>query len=182
MKTTLHNLLCCALMMCAMQSANSQDLHFSQFNEAPLLRNPALAGIFTGDFRLQAVYRTQWQSVTVPYQTTSFNGEYRLPIGKGSDFVTVGGQILYDKAGSIAMTATNILPAVNYHKSLSDDKNMYISMGFMGGLVQRRFDRSKVTTNNQFDGNSYNSSISDVFILAPAEYTHLGIISNFVLP
>ncbi len=159
-------------MMCAMQSANSQDLHFSQFNEAPLLRNPALAGIFTGDFRLQAVYRTQWQSVTVPYQTTSFNGEYRLPIGKGSDFVTVGGQILYDKAGSIAMTATNVLPAVNYHKSLSDDKNMYISMGFMGGLVQRRFDRSKVTTNNQFDGNSYNSSIADGENITTPSYSY----------
>ncbi|HRF17259.1 MAG TPA: type IX secretion system membrane protein PorP/SprF, partial [Chitinophagaceae bacterium] len=45
-------------------SASAQDIHFSQFFEAPLLRNPSLAGIFTGDIRVQAVYRDQWNSVT----------------------------------------------------------------------------------------------------------------------
>jgi hypothetical protein len=38
----------------------AQDLHFSQFFETPLLCNPALAGIFTGDYRIQGVYRDQW--------------------------------------------------------------------------------------------------------------------------
>ena len=161
MKTFQRNLLWVSFLLIASQNVHSQDIHFSQFNEAPLLRNPALAGIFSGDLRLQAVYRTQWQSVTVPYQTTSFNGEYKLPLGKSEDFITIGGQILFDKAGSIAMTSTHILPAVNYHKSLSGQRNMYLSLGFMGGLVQRRFDRSKITTNSQFDGNSYNGSLSD---------------------
>jgi hypothetical protein len=32
--------------------ALAQDIHFSQFFEAPLLRNPSLAGIFTGDVLL----------------------------------------------------------------------------------------------------------------------------------
>ncbi len=62
-----------------------QDIHFSQFFETPLLRNPALAGIFTGDLRVQALYRTQWNSVTVPYQTGSLNAEYKLPMGS-NDF------------------------------------------------------------------------------------------------
>jgi type IX secretion system PorP/SprF family membrane protein len=141
--------------------ATSQDIHFSQFFEAPLLRNPALAGLFSGDVRIQAVYRTQWQSVTVPYQTSSLNGEYKLPVGKGEDFLTIGGQVLFDKAGTVAMTSTHILPAANYHKALSKERNMYLSLGFMGGYVQRRFDRSKVTTNNQFDGNNYNEGLSD---------------------
>jgi hypothetical protein len=43
------------------------------------------------------------------------------------------------------------MPALNYHKSLSEYKNSYISAAFMGGLVQRRFDRSKITTNNQYE-------------------------------
>lgn len=54
----------------------AQDAHFSQFFEAPLLRNPSLAGLFAGDIRIQGVYRNQWASVTVPYQTGSFNAEY----------------------------------------------------------------------------------------------------------
>lgn len=172
MKTVSRNLLWVILIMVAAQKTHSQDIHFSQFNEAPLLRNPALAGVFTGDLRLQAVYRTQWQSVTVPYQTTSFNGEYKLPVGKSEDFVTIGAQILYDKAGTIAMTSTHVLPALNYHKSLSETRNMYLSLGFMGGVVQRRFDRSKVTTNNQFDGSSYNPSIADGEDFANNSYSY----------
>ena len=130
----------------------SQDIHFSQFFEAPLLRNPSLAGIFKGDIRVQAVYRDQWNSVTNAYKTGSLNAEYKLPVGKGDDFLTTGIQLLYDKAGTIGWTSTHILPALNYHKSLSSEHNRYLSLGFMGGMVQRRFDRSKMTTNSTYDG------------------------------
>ena len=142
-------------------SGFSQDIHFSQFFETPLLRNPALAGIFTGDLRIQAVYRTQWASVTVPYQTGSINAEYKLPIGNTNDFLSVGGEVLYDKAGTVALTATHILPVVNYHKSLSAERNMYLSLGFMGGIVQRRIDRSKMTTNSQFNGSDYDPTLNN---------------------
>jgi hypothetical protein len=65
--------------------SKAQDLHFSQFFEAPLLRNPALAGLYEGDIRVQGVYRNQWNSVSFPYQTGSFNAEYKFPVGKGED-------------------------------------------------------------------------------------------------
>jgi type IX secretion system PorP/SprF family membrane protein len=142
-------------------TGNAQDIHFSQFFETPLLRNPALAGIFSGDFRIQAVYRNQWNSVTVPYQTTSLNTEYKLPVGHGSDFLTIGGEILYDKSGTVALTATHVLPVLNYHKSLSGERNMYLSAGFSAGIVQRRIDRSKITTNSQFDGNAFDPTLPD---------------------
>ncbi len=153
----------------------AQDIHFSQFFETPLLRNPALAGIFTGDIRVQMVYRDQWGSVTDGYRTGSLNGEYKLPIGKADDFVTVGGQILFDRAGTAALTQTSILPVVNYHKSLSNEHNRYLSVGFMGGVVNRSFDRSKMITDDPngeptavnnytyLDGSvglSYNSNLS----------------------
>ncbi len=139
----------------------AQDVHFSQFFEAPLLRNPSLAGLFKGDYRFQSLYRTQWASVTTPYITGSLNAEYKKSIGQGDDFVTMGMQILYDKAGSSALTTNSILPALNYQKSLDGEKNKYLSIGVMAGMVQRRFDRSKITTNNQYDGNGYNPSLGD---------------------
>ena len=151
---------------------DSQDIHFSQFFETPLLRNPSLAGIFTGDVRIQGVYRTQWNSVTVPYQTSSINAEYKLPVGRGDDFLTLAGQVLYDKAGTIALTSTHFLPALNYHKSLSADRNMYLSLGLMGGFVQRKIDRSKVTTNNQFDGINYNSGAADGESFSKTSYSY----------
>ncbi len=154
-------------------NAFAQDIHFSQFFETPLLRNPALAGIFSGDIRVQAVYRNQWNSVTVPYQTGSFNAEYKKPIGKGDDFITFGGQILYDKAGTVALQSTHILPAINYHKSLSADRNMYLSLGFMGGWVQRSIDRSKITTNSQYDGTGFNPGLSSGETFPRNSYSYL---------
>ena len=142
------------------QRAAAQDVHFSQFFEAPMLRNPALAGIFAGDLRVQAIYRHQWASVAVPYKTGSFNMDYKMPIGNADDFLTIGGQVVYDKAGSSNFKTTQILPAVNDHKSLSGDKNRYLSLGFMGGYVQRSIDPQKVTTNNQFTGAGYNPAIA----------------------
>lgn len=165
---------------------HAQDIHFSQFFETPLLRNPALAGIFTGDIRLQLVYRDQWGSVTDGYKTGSLNGEYKLPVGKADDFVTVGGQVLFDRAGTAALTQTSVLPVINYHKSLSNEHNRYLSLGFMGGVVNRSFDRSKIITDDPngeptaipnytyLDGSvglSYNSNLSQ----NPEDNFYLGV-------
>lgn len=157
---------------CTAISAGAQDVHFSQIFETPLMRNPALAGIFNGDTRLQSVYRTQWNSVTVPYQTTSLSGEFKTKVGNGDDYLTYGAQIVYDKAGSIALTSTQVLPVINYQKSMSADKNVYLSLAFMGGMVQRSFDRSKMTTNNQYDGTGYNGSLSDGETFNRPSYTY----------
>lgn len=153
--------ICFVLLLLGRLDAQAQDPHFSQFFEAPLLRNPSLAGLFAGDIRVQAVYRSQWSSITTPYETGSFNVEYKQPIGQANDFITMGLQILYDRAGATSFTTTNVYPAINYHKSLNGEKTKYISAGFMGGYVQRRFDRSKITTNSQYDGNGYNPSLPD---------------------
>lgn len=142
----------CLIVLISMQGMlSAQDIHFSQFFETPLLRNPSLAGIFNGDYRIQAAYRDQWRSVTTGYKTGSLNGEYKLHIGKMDDFITIGGQVLFDRAGTAALTQTSFLPTLNYHKSLSTDHNRYLSLGFMGGVVNRYFDRSKITTDNTYD-------------------------------
>ncbi|MES2431554.1 MAG: PorP/SprF family type IX secretion system membrane protein [Bacteroidota bacterium] len=162
MKRTVPHFVCALVLLFTTFKGISQDIHFSQFFEAPLLRNPALAGLFNGDLRFQMVYRSQWNSVTEPYETGTFNGEYKIPVGgESEDFISVGGQILYDQAGTAQLSATHILPVFNYHKSLSAEKNKYLSLGFMAGIVQRSINRSKVTTNSQFDGSSYNPNLGD---------------------
>lgn len=146
---------CIALLICLVAGSKAQDIHFSQFFEAPLLRNPSLAGIFTGDIRVQAVYRDQWNSFTNAYRTGSLNAEYKMPVGGGGDFLTTGLQVLYDKAGSAGLTSTHVMPALNYHKSLSSDKVSYLSLGFMGGMIRKSIDLSKISTNSQYGGGGY---------------------------
>jgi len=160
-KRRIRHLIITLVCYCFCYTAKAQDIHFSQFFETPLLRNPSLAGIFTGDVRVQAVYRDQWNSVTNAYRTGSVNGELKMPIGKSNDFITTGLQIMYDKAGTIGWTSTHVMPALNYHKSLSTDKNSYLSLGFMGGWIQRRFDPSKATTNTQYDNGGIGENFSN---------------------
>ncbi len=150
-----------ALTLCISSLAFGQDHHFSQFYETPMLRNPALAGLFNGDVRVQGVYRNQWNSISFPFQTGSLNAEYKFPVRRSDDFMTMGMQVHYDKAGAVALSTYHLLPAVNYHKSISQKRNTYLSLGFMGGPVSRRLDRSRVTTNNQYDGFGYNGSLPD---------------------
>jgi type IX secretion system PorP/SprF family membrane protein len=152
MKTLLKTIMTSLVAAAALTTTQAQDLHFSQFFEAPLLRNPSLAGIFTGDIRVQGVYRDQWNSFTKAYRTGSLNAEVKMPVGTTNDFITTGIQALYDKAGTVGLTTTQLLPALNYHKSLSNDKVEFLSLGFMGGLIRKSLDVTKMTTNNQYNG------------------------------
>lgn len=160
-----------SVLLCSQLKSEAQDIHFSQFFEAPLLRNPSLAGIYSGDIRVQGVYRDQWNSVTNAYRTGSFNAEYKMPVGKGDDFMTLGFQALFDKAGTVGLTTTHFLPALNYHKSLSNEKTMYLSLGFMGGMVRKHLDMSKITTNDQYGPGGYNPSMPHGETFATPNFT-----------
>ena len=138
---------------------NSQDINFSQFYELPLLRNPALAGIFAGDIRATSAFRSQWQSVTVPYRTMALGLEYKKSIGHNSnDFITMGFQATNDVAGDSKLSRTQLFPVVNYHKSLDAEKDTYLSAGLMGGPVMQHFDPSQLSFDDQFINGSYSSA------------------------
>lgn len=139
--------------------SSAQDIHFSQFYETALLRNPALAGIFTGDYRIEAVYRNQWNSVTIPYQTGALSGEIKFPVGQKYDYITGGLQLTYDVAGTSHFQTTQLLPVINYHKSLSGSRNMYLSVGFMGGFTQRQFNPAHLTFDNQYNNGKFDPSL-----------------------
>ncbi len=143
-------LLSILLLQVTFVTAHAQDFEFSQFYKAPLLRNPALAGVFDGDVRLIGVFRNQWQSVTVPFQTSSASAEIKFPIAQQDDWITVALQITYDVAGDIKLKRTQLLPALNYHKSLGGPYDSYLSLAFMGGPVNNQFDPTKLRMDDQF--------------------------------
>jgi type IX secretion system PorP/SprF family membrane protein len=138
--------------------AAAQDVGFSQFYDQPLLRNPALAGVFTGDVRVTAAFRDQWQSVTVPYRTYALNAEFKMPV-LANDNLTLGMQVIRDVAGTSQFSTTQILPAANFSLPLSSEKPTYLSFAVMGGLLQQRFDPAKLVMNDQFVSGS-NGSLS----------------------
>ncbi len=140
------------------QVSRAQDFTFSQFYEQPLLRNPALAGLFTGDLRVSMSYRDQWGSVTVPFRTTSLSIEHKIPVGSSHDLITIASQMSVDAAGDIRLKRTQILPAISFHKSLSEEHDTYLTAAFMGGPVSSQFDATQLKLGDQFRNGSYDAS------------------------
>ncbi len=145
-----------ALFLLTAASASAQDVHFSQFYETTILRNPALCGIFSGDYKVAANYRSQWNSISKPFITGQISIEGRIPVNSESDdFFSIGLLGLYDKAGSIDLKTTAIYPAVNFSKKLENTHNSYLTAGFTAGYLQRSFDPAKMTTNSQYGSGGY---------------------------
>lgn len=137
-------------------SAGAQDINFSQFYELPLLRNPALAGIYRGDIRATSAFRNQWGSVTVPYQTVALGVETKFGVSQqSSDFLSLGVQVTNDLAGDSKLGKTQVLPMLAFHKLVSSYRDAYLSVAFMGGPVQQRFDPTQLKFDDQFVGGAY---------------------------
>ncbi|MEZ4924560.1 MAG: type IX secretion system membrane protein PorP/SprF [Crocinitomicaceae bacterium] len=58
-------------------SALAQDIHFSQFYMNPVYLNPALTGNHDCNYRFSANQRSQWRSVSRPYNTIAMSAENR---------------------------------------------------------------------------------------------------------
>lgn len=135
----------------------AQDINFSQFYDLPLLRNPAFAGLYKGNFRVNGGYRSQWGSVTVPYQTQALSGEFAFAVNQ-KDFLSLGAQVTNDIAGDSKMGKTQFLPVLAFNKCINEATNSFLSIGFSGGLVQERFDPSKLRFDDQFVNGAYSNA------------------------
>lgn len=141
------------------QNVSAQDIHFSQFYETSVLRNPALTGIYNGDYRFGVMYKNQWNSISAPFQTATASGEMKKQIGSSQDYLGFGVLGFFDRTGSINLTTLSGNFAVSYNKNLNQEHNTFLSFGLMGGYLQRNYDPSKMTLGNQFNGTNYDPSL-----------------------
>ncbi len=157
-------------------AGQTQDINFSQFYELPLLRNPALAGLFTGDIRATSAFRSQWGSVTTPYQTQALGVDLKFAVSE-VDYLALGLQVTNDIAGDSKLGKTQLLPSLTFHKSVNGDKDTYLSAGFSYGAVQQRFDPSKLRFDDQFVNGAYSATnpTRQVFLNSNRTYADLSV-------
>lgn len=154
--------------------AYAQDVHFTQFDAAPLTINPAFTGGFNGVARVAAVYRDQWRSVTVPFVT--YSASIDAPIVHDlsvDDYLAAGLQFYNDKAGDGNLSNTSVLGSVAYHKFLGggqEDPNKTLSVGFQGGYTSKSLDLSKLYFGNEFTGTGMNPGTGGVMLNNKVHY------------
>ncbi len=134
----------------------AQDLHFSQFYLQPTFANPAQTGIFKGSMRFAGIYRNQWASVPVDFQT--FGAAFDSKIMNRGTWILNGGLTVFrDKAGDAGLSWSQIGVSAAAAHALGE--NQAISVGFSAGFAQRTFDISGLKFKNQWNGENFDQNL-----------------------
>ena len=162
-------------------NVNAQDLHFSQYFNAPLLVNPANTGFITDyDYRIGGNYRNQWANFGNAYKTMSVWADGQLFYNKFENgWIGLGGALLKDEAGGGTLTATRGFVSAAYHQVINDNGLLSIGAGF--GLINKRVDVSKLTFNNQWNGQFFDITLpnNEPFFYTSVYYTDLQVGINY---
>ncbi len=137
----------------------SQDWHFSQFNQAPLLINPAAAGSYQGDYRANMNYKTQWSSVATPFKTMA--ASFDMPALRnynGYKMTGLGISFLRDKAGKSEYGFTQI--NLNVSQAVAVSKFQELSIGLSFGYGQVAANLNGLRWDNQYNGVEYDPSLA----------------------
>jgi len=156
-KSTIEKL--CLFLSAALlsQALIAQDVHFSQYNEAPLILNPGLTGLFTGDHRISTSYRSQWASMDVPFITYAFAVDTRF-FTESASSLGVGIMAYRDMAGNNNFSTTDI--TLNLSGVISVNKHQSVSIGLSGGMLQKGLDPNELQWESQYVNGAFDPSTS----------------------
>ncbi|HBG69503.1 MAG: hypothetical protein A2W93_01175 [Bacteroidetes bacterium GWF2_43_63] len=159
----------------------AQDMHYSQYNEAPLLLNPALTGYFDGNHRFVLNYKNQWKSLGAAYNNYDFS--YDISFNKGNTtngFLAIGITAFNDVTGDVQFTTTGAILNVAYQLYLNES-NM-LGAGIYGGYVQKKLSDENQMWVNQYDGTTgFDGTITsnEMFTNMDFAYTDFGAGLNY---
>src|SRR5688572_2033205 len=123
------------LACCAMQGVKAQDPHFTQYYVYPSWLNPALTGVFDGDYRVSAIYRSQWGNVA-SFKTPGVSVDVNT-----NKNVSFGLSALRQEAGDGGYKYTTAYGSMAYNGvRFGANDNQRISMAIQAGMIQRGFD------------------------------------------
>lgn len=115
----------------------AQDIHFTQFQMAPMNFNAAQTGLFNGTARLGGIYRDQWSIYKTP---SIFIDAPILNIMK-KDWLGIGFSAIKDEAGAAKLNYTGAKLAVAYHHAFDKKRKTVMSIGAQYGLMGRTVNR-----------------------------------------
>ncbi|MCX8479393.1 MAG: PorP/SprF family type IX secretion system membrane protein [Chitinophagales bacterium] len=150
------------LILSGILPAQAQDVHFTQYNEAPILLNPANIGFYKSQYRFNANIRNQWNTKFVNnnnvgvtgtgFQTAAGSFDMTVNVTKSSpDRLGVGVQLFSDQAGEVALRTTSGLVGVSYWKNIQKFTDKYVVFGATAGFVDKRIDYTNLQLPDQYN-------------------------------
>jgi type IX secretion system PorP/SprF family membrane protein len=135
----------------------AQDIHFSQYYMNPIYLNPGLTGDFDGHWRFTGNQRTQWRSVSRPYNTIALSAENKEERILPGMYHAVN--LFHDAAGDGNYRTTEFNFSTSYRIFLDNDSLHSVTPGLQFGVNHRSIDFSKLSFDNQFNGYYYDPTL-----------------------
>lgn len=142
----MKNLFYLIILIFVVTNLNAQDVHLSQYYTSNQSLNPALTGVYKGDYRAVLNYRSQWRQVVDPITTSMFSLEKRL-IHFTNEF-GIGFIVINDRLTTYGVNTNKFMLSGAYRKKLN--KNTF-GLGFQGGYVNRSTDLNNQTFPGQWN-------------------------------
>jgi type IX secretion system PorP/SprF family membrane protein len=149
----IRNTIILFFILCTITKINAQDRHFTLYNFAPLVINPAYTGAYEGSYRVGGLLREQAFSNNIPdlgsvYSTQSGFVDAPLLNVRKRDWVGLGANFYSDKAGTFGLGYTTIHGSVAYHLALDKRRKSVLTLGIQGGVVMRTVGRGFADDDN----------------------------------
>lgn len=142
-----------AITILAAGGARAQDAHFSQYDAAAIMLNPALTGMYeNSDFRVSGNLRNQWGRLGANYLTTAFAVDMSMNQQYG-----FGAYLNNYNMGGIVNTFQTGLTA-GYNVSRPKAKHT-LSAGLNLGLIYKKVNDSKLVWDAQYDRDHFNGDL-----------------------
>jgi type IX secretion system PorP/SprF family membrane protein len=137
----------CLLLAMVQPSLAQTDPHFTQNYTFPMYINPAMTGGSDGEYRVSAIYRSQWGAVGNPYRTTGVSFDTRT-----NKNIALGVNLMNQSAGDGGFNYFNTYASVAYTGvKLGAANNHRIVFAMQAGLINRRVDQSKFKWGEQWN-------------------------------
>lgn len=135
------------LLSSTLQLSKAQvDPHYTLYYVYPSFVNPALTGQFDGAVRASAIYRNQWGNVSTPFATPGISFDFNT-----NRKLNFGGNLLRQRAGTGGYTYTTAFGSISYSGVRFDNETKRIVFGMQAGMIQKRFDATKLTFGDQWN-------------------------------
>lgn len=139
-----------------------QDIHYTQFTLQPLQQSPAFAGNFDGEHRFAALYRNQWATVAVPYNTFGFGYDVKVySTKKFNSFLGSGVNMFYDQAGDSRLRTLHAQIPLSYTLffPIGKGNSLKIGAGLSVGMLNKSINTSQLQFDNQYSGDIFDPNI-----------------------
>jgi type IX secretion system PorP/SprF family membrane protein len=163
----------CLIMASAYNSVAQTDPHFTQNYTYPMYINPAMTGGSDGEYRVSAIYRTQWGAIGNPYRTTGLSFDTRT-----NKNIALGVNLMNQSAGDGGFNYFNAYASVAYTGvKFGNDNNHRVVLAMQAGIINRHVDQSKFKWGEQWNpitGYNAGNAITESFSSTSATTLDVG--------